>query len=71
MDRCLIQSYALIASHVCCRSNMKSVFVQGGVFAIAQASIFFIYSAGFYLGAFQVTRDPSSVLHATYDEIFR
>ncbi len=50
---------------------MKSVFVQGGVFAIAQASIFFIYAAGFSLGAFQVTRDPSSVLHATYDEIFR
>ena len=53
------------------RSNMKGVFLQASVFAAAQASIFFIYAAGFRLGAFQVVSDPSSVFHVDYEDVFR
>ncbi len=52
-------------------SNMKSVMIQGTVFGVAQASIFFIYSAGFTLGAYQVVQDPSSPIYASYDAVFR
>ena len=64
-------SLANVSMLVVNRSNMKSVVFQGGVFAVAQASVFFIYSGGFSLGAYQVTRDPSSAIYANYDDIFR
>ena len=50
---------------------MKSVFTQATIFALAQSSIFYVYSAGFSVGAFQVISDSSSVYHADYEEIFR
>lgn len=50
---------------------MKTVLLQAAVFGFAQATIFFVYSGGFSLGAFQVVQDPSSVLYADYEEIFR
>ena len=53
------------------RSNIKSVFTQATIFALAQSSIFYVYSAGFSVGAFQVISDSSSVYHADYEEIFR
>ena len=53
------------------RSNIKSVFIQAMVFAIAQAVVYYIFPASFRLGAFQVASDPSSHYHANYEEIFR
>ena len=53
------------------RANLKSVFGQAAVLALAQGAIFYIYSAGYYMGAFQVTRDPTVVYHASYDQVFR
>ena len=53
------------------RANLKSVFGQAVVFAIAQAFIYYIYAAGYYLGAFLVISDSNEVYHATYDEVFR
>ena len=50
---------------------MKSVLFQASVFGVAQASIFYIYSAGFSLGAYQVIQDPSSPIYASYDDVFR
>ena len=49
-----------------CRSNIKSVFVQAMVLALGQSLIYFIYSAGYYLGAFLVVEG-----RASYDDIFR
>ena len=48
------------------RSNVKSVFVQAVVFAVAQSFIFYVYSAGYSFGAFLVIEE-----RATYDLIFR
>ena len=53
------------------RANIKSVFGQSLVFALAQGSIFYIYAAGYYLGAFLVISDESEPYHTSYDEVFR
>ena len=53
------------------RTNTRSVLGQAVIFGIAQGSIFYMYAAGFSLGAFIVISDESKVYHATYDDIFR
>ena len=53
------------------RSNMKGVFIEASVFALAQAMAYYIFPATFRLGAFQVTLNPSSVLYANYEQVFR
>ena len=50
---------------------MKGVFIQAFIYAVAQASIFYIYSAGFSFGAFLVISDPSKVYHISYESVFR
>ena len=47
-----------------CRSNIKSVFLQGFILAIAQSMIFFIYSVGFSFGAFLIVEDRTTFYHA-------
>ena len=54
-----------------CRANVKSSFMTAVVYAIAQGSIFFIYAAGFSMGAFIVQSDRSEVYYADYEDIFR
>ena len=53
------------------RNNIRSVFGQAFVFALSQASIFYLYAAGFSLGAFLIISDPSEPYHADYDDILR
>ena len=53
------------------RANVKSGLMTAVVFGVAQASIFFIYGAGYSMGAFIVRSDPSEVYYADYDNIFR
>ena len=53
------------------RANMKGVFGQSVVFALTQSSIFYIFAALYYLGAFLVISDVNAPYHATYAEIFR
>ena len=52
----------------CCsyRSNVKSVFVQATVLALGQSLIYFLYSTGYYFGAFLVVEGRTN-----YDDIFR
>ena len=49
-----------------CRSNVKSVFVQATVLALGQSLIYFLYSAGYYFGAFLVVEG-----RINYDSILR
>jgi ABC-type multidrug transport system fused ATPase/permease subunit len=53
------------------KANVRSVFGQAFIFALAQASIFYLYSAGFSLGAFLIISDPSAPYHARYTDILR
>ena len=57
--------------HFLVRANMKSVLGQSVVFALAQGSIFYLYAAGYYLGAFLVISDEDAPYNASYDAIFR
>ena len=52
------------------RANVKSVCGQAIIFAVAQASTFYFYGAGYYLSAFLVS-NPDAVYHTTYDRVFR
>ena len=53
------------------RANIRHVLGQAVIFGIAQGTIFYMYAAGFSLGAVLVVSDPSKPYHATYDELFR
>lgn len=53
-------------SCILCRTNIKSVFVQATVLAVGQSLIFYLYSAGYYFGAFLVIEG-----RAEYDDVFR
>ncbi len=48
------------------RDNVKSVFLQASVIALAQSATFYLYSGGYSFGAYLVINE-----RATYDELFR
>ena len=51
---------------LCCRDSIKSVFLQALVLCLSQSLIFYLYSAGFSLGAFLVIQG-----RAQYEDIFQ
>ena len=53
------------------RSNMKGVFLNALIYAISQGLVYYVYAAGFSLGAYLVISDPSTIYHASYQEVFR
>ena len=60
--------YIYLITFPCCfyRSNVKGVFVQATVLALGQSLIYFLYSTGYYFGAFLVVEGRTN-----YDDIFR
>ena len=50
---------------------MKGVFSNALIYAISQGLVYYVYAAGFSLGAYLVISDPSTIYHASYQEVFR
>ena len=50
---------------------MKGVFFHALIYAISQGSGYYIYAAGFSLGAYLVISDPLTIYHASYQEVLR
>ena len=53
-----------------CRKSLVNTVVYGLTYAISQVVIYLMYAVVFRFGAFQVTREPGTIAHANFEDVF-